>query len=107
MGHVGKGLITLKAGLPLFQPLNKCCQGWAVVVHVPALRIRAAHGKMCVVLCLEPIPRVKVVMYSPHPPLKCVAGVVNMQKCFAWGRVQSLYRKRRFLTINTFCVGVW
>lgn len=97
----------MKADLPLFQPLNKCCHGWAVVIRAPALRIRTAHGKMYVVLCLELIPHVKVVMYSRHPPLKCVAGAVNMQKCFMWGRVPALYRKRRFLTINTFCVGVW
>lgn len=97
----------MKADLPLFQPLNKCCHGWAAVIRAAALRIRTAHGKMYVVLCLELIPHVKVVMYSRHPPLKCVAGAVNMQKCFVWGRVPALYRKRRFLTINTFCVGAW
>lgn len=61
---------------------------------------------MCVVLCLELILHANVVMYSLHPPLKCVAEVVNMQKCFIWGRAHALYRER-FLIINTFCVGVW
>lgn len=98
---------NLEGRLALSPATKQCCHIWAVVIRAPALRIRTADGKMCAVLCLEGTLHVKVLMYRPHPPLKCVAGVVNMQKCSGWGRVQALYGKRRFLTINTFCVGVW
>lgn len=90
VGCVGEDADNLEGSLALIPATKQMLHGWAVAIRDPAWRIRTAHGKMCVVLCLEPIPLVRVVMYGPHPALKCVAGVVNMQKCFAWGRVQAL-----------------